>query len=276
MAYKLNFAPHLGFPSPASPLFDALVGSVDPMDHIRFAAEQGFRCVQDPFAAAREEIEQAQIGRAAAEHGLSLGCFLFAPFDVARQPLWIQSDTAPLAKHMDHAFATAQRLGTRHIAILTGKDPARPFEDQLKRFTDNLQLIGARAAEAGFVLCVEAVNGRRLPDMLLNHILDADRVVRDAGLPSVRLIFDFGHVQAMDGDLLYHLDAVWDQVELVQVADGPDRVEPGAGEINVGRLLDAVVDRGFTGPCELEHRWSTHTTARQRAYLDWLGRWSGD
>lgn len=274
MTFKLDFAPHLGFPGPASPLFDALVGSIDPVDHIRFAADHGFRRVQDPFAAAREESEQARIGKAAAEHGLALGCVVYAPMDVARRPLWIQSDTAPLDQQVDRAFAIAERLGTRYIAVLTGKDPALPFEDQLRRFTDNLQRIGTHAAAAGFVLCIEAVHGRRLPDMLLNHILDADRVVRDTGLASVRLIFDFGHVQAMDGDLLHHLDAVWDQVELIQVADSPDRVEPGAGEINIGRLLDRLVERGFTGPCELEHSWTTRTAERQRAYLDWLENWA--
>lgn len=274
MAFKLDFAPHLGFPSPVSPLFDVLVGSADPVHHIRFAADQGFRCVQDPFAAAREESEQARIGRSALEHGLSLGCFVYAPLDVACRPLWIESDAALLDEHVDRAFGIAQRLGTRYIAVLTGKDPTLPFEDQLCRFTDNLQRIGTRAAAAGFVLCLEAVHGRRLPGMLLNHILDAGRVVRDTGLASVRLIFDFGHVQAMDGDLLYHLDAVWEQVELVQVSDSPDRVEPGAGEVNVGRLLDALVERGFAGPCELEHGWATRTAERQLAYLAWLKNWS--
>lgn len=276
MCFKLDFTPHLGFPGPALPLFDKLVGSAHPVDHLRFAADQGFRRVQDPFAAARDEAEQTLIGRTAVELGLSLGCFVYAPLDVARRPLWVGTDTAELDEHVDRGFAIAGRLGTRYVAVLTGKDPARPREDQIVAFTDNLQRIGRRAASEGLVLCVEAVHGRRLPNMLLNHILEADKVVRDAGLASVRLIFDFGHVQAMDGDLLHHLDQVWDQIEIVQVADNPDRVEPGAGEINVGRLLDTLVAREFAGPCELEHGWAARTPERQRAYLDWLKNWSAD
>lgn len=276
MAFKLKFAPHLGFPTIDSPLFDALVGSTDPVEQMRFAAAQGFAAIQDPFAAARNPDEQARIGAASRELGLTVGCFVFAPMAEARTPLWTGAaadQRTALFKALDNALAIADRINSRDIAILTGREPSRSASDQRRAMADNLNWAADIVAAQSCRLIVEAVNARRLPDMLLNHMVDAIDIVRMAAHPSVRLIFDYAHAQAMDGDILYHLDLAWDYVEIIQIADNPDRVEPGAGELNFIRLLDTLVERGFTGLCELEHRWSRPGPEVQQLYLDWLGRW---
>src|SRR3546814_5780411 len=102
----------------------------------------------------------------------------------------------------------------------------------------NLKRLADKVAGEGMKLCIEAVSAERLPHMLLHHFGDAIEVVREADHPAVRLIFDYAHVQAMDGDIPGHLDAGWDLIELIQLADHPGRVEPGAGELNFIRLID--------------------------------------
>ena len=276
MAFRLNFAPHLGFPTTDRPLFDAIVGSTDPIEHMRFAAAQGFAAVQDPFAAMRAASEQAMIGAASAELGLLLGCFVYAPLAHARTPAWTANTPAErtaLSQSLDEALAVAERINSGHIAVITGQAAGRSTGDQRRAMADNLHLAGEVAAARGLKLCIEAVNARRLPNMLLNHIADALDVVRSAAHPAVRLLFDFAHVQAMEGDILYHLDRAWEYVEIVQIADNPGRVEPGAGELNFERLLNALVERGFTGLCELEHQWSRPGKEVQQNYLRWLERW---
>src|SRR3546814_3915651 len=89
MSYQLDFAPHLGFPTPDNPLFGALCGSTDPERQIAFAAEHGFRRIQDPFAAQRSVADQEGIGDAAAAAGLGQGCFAYAPLARAFQPWWL-------------------------------------------------------------------------------------------------------------------------------------------------------------------------------------------
>lgn len=276
MAFKLNFAPHLGFPSPDNPLFGALVGSSDPVEQMRFVASQGFRSVQDPFAAARTPAEQERIGAASTELGLSLGCFIFAPVAEALTPMWTANTAeqrGALSRALEHAISIAERIKSSHIAVITGLRPDQPPADQRRAMAENLSWAGDIVATRGMKLCVEAVNSRRLPGMLLNHYVDSVDVVRSAANPAVRLIFDFGHVQAMDGDILYYLDLAWDDIELIQIADNPDRVEPGAGELNFSRLFDALVERKFAGLCELEHNWSRPGADVQQAYLNWLARW---
>lgn len=276
MTFRLDFAPHIGFPHPNSPLFGSLCGSAAPERNIAFAAEAGFRRIQDPFAAQRSAAEQRRIGDVATDTGLSLGCFIYAPIERSSQPWWSAVDELgrrQLDEDLTEAIAIARRLRSRHIAVLTGTAHDRPREDQRHAMAANLARVGDRVAGEGMTLCIEAVNAKRLPQMLLHHFSDSVAVAREADHPAVRLIFDFAHVQAMHGDILGQMDEAWDLIELIQLADHPGRVEPGAGELNFERLLDALVDRGFAGPCELEHLWSRPGAAVQSDYLAWLGRW---
>lgn len=279
MSYRLDFTPHLGFPTPDNPLFAALCGSIDPLRHIEFAADRGFRRVQDPFAARRSMNVQKRIGDAAAASGLDLGCFVYAAMERGFQPWWSAVDEVnrrELDADVMEAIAIGRRLRSRYIAVFTGTDPDRTKVDQRKAMASNLSRLADRVADEGMMLCVEAVSAKRLPQMLLHHFADAIEVVREADHPAVRLIFDFAHVQAMDGDILGQLDAGWDLIELIQIADHPGRVEPGTGELNFNRLLDVLVERGFTGPCELEHLWSEPGVKAELAYLEWLSRWAAD
>src|SRR3546814_8603393 len=68
----------------------------------------------------------------------------------------------------------------------------------------NLKRLADKVAGEGMKLCIEAVSAERLPHMLLHHFGDAIEVVREADHPAVRLIFDYAHVQAMDGDIPGH------------------------------------------------------------------------
>lgn len=277
MSFRLDFAPHLGFPTPATPLFAALAGNPGVEAQIEFAAENGFRSVQDPFAARRTPAEQRRVGEVAAAAGITLTCFVYAPIERASEPHWSAvgaAERAALDQDVDAAIAVGRRIGSRHIAVLAGTDETCEKAEQRAAMAANLRRLADKVADAGMVLCVEAVDGRRLPRMLLHHLSDAMEVVRGADHPAVRLIFDFAHVQAMDGEILNNMDAAWDMIELFQLADHPGRVEPGAGELNFVRLIDEIERRGFAGPCELEHRWSAPGPEIQKHYVEWLGRWS--
>src|SRR3546814_3616770 len=87
----------------------------------------------------------------------------------------------------------------------------------------NLKRLADKVAGEGMKLCIEAVSAERLPHMLLHHFGYAIAVVREADHPAVRLIFDYAHVQAMDGDIAGHLDAGWDRIALIQLARSDER-----------------------------------------------------
>jgi hydroxypyruvate isomerase len=135
---------------------------------------------------------------------------------------------------------------------------------------ENLRWAAERAEKAGVVLLLESVDRNRLPGMLLHHIDDARQIVTTVGSPAVRLIFDTAHIQAMDGDLVANLEAAWDAVAIVQLADTPGRLEPGTGEVDFDAVLALLKRRRFTGLVELEFNWSVAGRGVEQAGLERL------
>ena len=275
MAWTLRYASHLGYRTPDAPLFRDSVGSLDPEAHVAFAAELGLAGVQYALARSRPPAEREAAARALARYGLETGCVVYTTRERLTAPLWGSTGRearAVLESELVQAFETAKQVSARHLAVLSGADPRLPLTYQRTAMVENLRWAAALAERAGVTLLLEAVSSRNLPSMLLHHVADAHAMVRAVDSPAVRLIFDTGHVQAMDGDLLGHLDACWDAVALVQIADHPGRLEPGSGEINFGAILRELHRRKFRGLVELEHHWSGPGRAVEQQGMDFLRR----
>jgi hydroxypyruvate isomerase len=76
----------------------------------------------------------------------------------------------------------------------------------------------------------------------------------------------------MDGDLPSRLDATWDAIEVVQIADHPGRTEPGSAEIAFDGVWRELASRGYRGLVELEHGWSQPGHDSERRGIDTLRR----
>jgi hydroxypyruvate isomerase len=275
MSWQLRYASHLGYRSAEAPLFPASVGSLDAVAHVEYAAGIGFAGVQYVLARSRPLAEQDGFAAAMARCGLETGCVLYTTPDNARRPLWSTADRAAravLADELDLGFAAAQRVGGRHLVVLAGLDPDRAAALQRVAFVDNLRWAAERAEKAGMVLLLESVDRNRLPNMLLHHIGEAHAVVTSVANSAVRLIFDTAHVQAMDGNLVAHLEATWESIAIVQLADTPGRFEPGTGEVDFAGVLGVLKRRRFAGLVELEFAWSTPGREAEQAGLARLRR----
>jgi hydroxypyruvate isomerase len=275
MSWHHRFAPHLGYRPPFEPLFAASVGGVDAVEHVRFAAAQGFAGVLDAAARSRPPAEQERVGQALADTGLQAGCVLYTGFDQLRNTSWGRADDEARAwidREVAQAIGAARRIGSRHVAVLGGADPQKPLALQRAAMADHLRRAADEAAKWGIALCVETLSRKSVPGMLLEHLPDAFAVVKAARHPAVRLIFDTSHVQVMDGDLLHHLDLCWDAIEVVQLADNPGRAEPGTGEINFESVLRFLRQRGYRGLVEMEWGWRTPGLGSERRGLARLRR----
>ena len=69
----MKFSPHIGLSSPEDFMFPASAGS-DPIDQIKFIADQGFSGIEDNFLKLRPVEVQEKIGRELAKHDLEMGC----------------------------------------------------------------------------------------------------------------------------------------------------------------------------------------------------------
>ena len=275
MAWTLRYASHLSYRAPDQPLYRYIVGSLDPVAHVEFAASLGFAGVQYALARTRPVAEQDTVARALARHRLEAGCIIYTTRDKLVAPLWSRADAESrklLAAELADAIDAAHRINSRYVAVLSGADPRLPLAYQRAAMAENLRFAADLAERGGVILCVESINRRSLPNMLIHHIGDAYEIVRTVDRPSVRLIFETAHVQAMDGDLLNNLEACWDAVALVQIADNPGRVEPGAGELNFGAILRFLQRRGYRGLVELEHDWSRPGSDAEQSGIEFLHR----
>ena len=242
---------------------------------IDFAASLSFAGVRDPRFATRPPATQVAITSRIRERGLVAGCVVCgAPADVCR-PLWTCVDVAgrrALEAKLDVAMEAARRLGARQIVALTGVDPDSPPESEIDRFVSNLAWAASRVADEGLTLCLEPTNARTLPGMLLNHFEEGCEIARAVGRPPVRMIYDTAHRQSMNGDLLGKFERAFNLIEIVQIANHPDRTEPAIGEANLATVLEKVHECGYGGLVELEHIWSKGGLEAEQRGLGWLRR----
>jgi hydroxypyruvate isomerase len=255
--WALRYASHLGIRSLESPLFLHAVGSNDPLAQIRHAAELGLAGVQDNYAKLRSVELQERIGKELARLDLDMGSLVSG---VAAEPLlWGSRDDAVRAAvraEIQASIETARRLGGRCIVVVGRQDPYAPPAFQLANMAANLRDVAPEAQRAGMVLCVEAVAESRFAGLLVRHIGEAYALVCAADSPAVKLVFDTGHIQEMDGDLINNFRRVKDAVQVLQIADCPNRLEPGSGEINFSNFLRAVHEEGYHNLVELEFNLS--------------------
>jgi len=249
-----RWAGHLGLIAPDQPLFQHMAGSGDPLQQIDWLHAYGFAGVADLWLAQRSLEQQATIGRRVAEHGMAFGSLVHPPTD------W--SDAA-----FETTLAAAQRARAASIACIALADATLPHAAQLERFGADLRRCAERASAAGVLLCVEAVDPERFGGLLVTRLEQAMSVIAQVGHPSVRLVFDTGHVAAEGLDVVDAFRSCRPSIGCVQCADAPGRIDLGAGRLDWSAFLDAVQASGYTGLLEIEHLPMEPGQAGERALL---------
>ncbi len=112
----------------------------------------------------------------------------------------------------------------------------------------------ADAAEtAGVMLLLEPLNTRLFAAMYLVSTKLGLDLVEAVGSPNLRLLYDVWHSAVMGEDMAGVLAGRIHLVEHVQVADIPDRNEPGTGELDWAKVAATLRDLGYTGAIGLEY-----------------------
>ena len=83
-------------------------------------------------------------------------------------------------------------------------------------------------------------------------------------------------MQRVQGEIPGTLDAYWDLISHIQIADVPGRGEPGTGEINYPFVLGHLERNGYSGYVGLEYRPSAGPAEDTFGWLRDLGpAWPG-
>jgi hydroxypyruvate isomerase len=225
----------------------------------RFAAARGagFRGVeyQFPYSVAADEIAAAvrDAGVEVVLHNLPAGDAAKGERGIAGLP----GREAEFRDGVERAIVYAGAVGCRRLNCLAGLAPAD--EAHFSTLVANVRHAARRLGEAGIRLMLEPINTRTVPGFFLTGSRQAIDVLNAAGEGNAFLQYDLFHMQIMEGDLAATLERLLPRIGHVQIADVPDRHEPGTGEINFDFLL-AHLDRiGYSGwvGCEYNPRGDT-------------------
>ncbi len=153
------------------------------------------------------------------------------------------------------AVDVARTLRCSRLNCLVGKRLEGTSElDQWRCLVDNLRYAAREFARADLTLMVEPVNSYDVPGFFLTTSVHALRVLEEVAAPNLRLQYDIYHMQRMEGNLSATLSRLHDRIGHIQIADAPDRHEPGTGEIHFPYLLRHLDHLGYEGFVGLEYK----------------------
>ncbi len=239
-------------------------------DRFDRAAAEGFRSVEFhfPYALDRKMLVDRvrQAGVEVALFNLHAGDWSKGDRGIACIPSRIAEFRDSIRRSIDYA----ESLGCTRLNCLSGFGPAGTDPAVLRRtFVDNLRFAADELARAGIMLLIEPVNTRSIPDFFLCNTAQALSIMDEVGASNLLLQYDLFHMQIMEGDLAKTMEKNLARIGHIQIADVPDRHEPGTGEINFPFLFDWMDRIGYTGWVGCEYA----PAGRTEDGLGWIRPW---
>ena len=219
------------------------------LDRFAAAARAGFRYVEYqvpyPFGSAQQVAERARAANVEVVlHNLPAG-------DPAKGDRGITCQPARVSEYregVERAIEYAGAAGCPRLNSLAGVAPAGvPREKLQQTLVENLRYAAGKLKAAGLMLLTEPANPRTIPGFFLNTSKQAIEAIDAVGADNLELQYDIFHMQIVEGDLAKTIERLLPRIGHLQLADVPDRHEPGSGEINFDFLLAHIDRLGYQG-----------------------------
>ncbi|XP_057639501.1 putative hydroxypyruvate isomerase isoform X1 [Chionomys nivalis] len=168
---------------------------------------------------------------------------------------------AAFREGLEQAVLYAKALGCPRIHLMAGRVPPGADGAAVKAemetvFLENLRHAAGVLAQENLVGLLEPINTRITdPQYFLDTPQQAAAILQKVGRPNLQLQMDVFHWQIMDGNLTGNIRKFLPIVGHVQVAQVPDRGEPGSsGELDFSYLFQLLEDEGYQGFVGCEYR----------------------
>jgi len=212
------------------------------------AARAGFRLVEYQFPYAWPAADVARWAREAGVevvlHNLPGGDFAKGDRGIACLP----ARRAEFREGVARALEYARAVRCPRLNCLSGVTPqGAAREPHFETLVENLAYAAQHLKDAGLALMVEACNTRSVPGFFLHRSQQVLEAIDAAGADNAYLQYDIFHMQIMEGDLAKTIERLLPRIGHMQLADVPDRHEPGTGEINFDYLLAHIDRLGYQG-----------------------------
>jgi hydroxypyruvate isomerase len=263
--FKLKYAPHIG-------MFEQSAGK-DPLDQIRFMADNGFRAFEDNGMMARTPELQQAMGDLLAKRGMTMGVFVIDGGDNWKVSLATGKPEFKdvFLKACRASVDVAKRCGAKWMTVVPGYFARElPIGIQTGHVIDALRAGADILAPHNLTMVLEPLSDN--PDLFLRTSDQAYAACRAVNSPACKILFDMYHMQRNMGRLVAHLDWAWDEIGYFQIGDVPDRNEPGTGEVHYQYLFKHIYQKAAAAGREfvlgMEHGNSRPGKDGEREVID--------
>jgi hydroxypyruvate isomerase len=247
--FRLKYAPSIG-------RFSDTVGNNDPIDHIRFCNDQGFRAIFDNGLMGRPVEEQDKIVAELARLGMDMGPFvLYADFGVTSFVTNDPEKRAMLLDRMKQGVEVAKRTNAKWALVVPGRyDERLHWDYQTANVIENLRYCAEIFEPAGLTMVLEPLNALHdHPGLFLTEIPQAYLICRAVNSRNIKIINDLYHQQITEGNLIPNIEASYSEIGAFHLGDNPGRNEPTSGEINYKNIFKYLFEKGYDGTLCMEH-----------------------
>lgn len=247
-----------------------LYNHVDFLDRFEAAAKDGFKGIEYmfPYAYPKEQLAEklAKNGQTQVLHNLPAGDFANGERGLACLPDRVGEFQDSVGKAIDYATA----LGCKQVNCMAGLAPKGVDADKIRAtFVSNLKFAAEILKAAGVKLLIEPINNRDMPGFYLNYTVQAAEILKEVGSDNLFIQYDIYHAQRMEGELANTIKQFLPQIAHMQLADNPNRNEPGTGEINYDFLFKFIDSISYQGWIGAEYRPAKGTSEG----LGWVKPW---
>jgi len=231
------------------------------LDRFEAAARAGFKGVEFLFPF---EYEAAELRARLDANGLEQVLFNAPPgqwADGERGTASLPGRQAEFRDGVKRALDYAQVLGNKLVHVMAGIPAGVPPVTAAAVYAANLAWAAELAHAAGIKLVIEPINHRDMPGFHLNTMAQGAAVIDAIGRDRLGLQFDLYHCQVTEGDVVKRMEAFMPVIAHMQVADVPDRHEPGTGELGWEFIFRRIQSLGYDGWIGCEYRPAGETSA---------------
>lgn len=246
--FKMKYAPHFG-------MFKNSAGD-DPIDQLKFMADQGFMALEDNGMKDRTVELQSKIADTMSKLGMEMGVF------VAHKIYWTepsltsgkQDKRDEFLKQIKESVDVAKRVNAKWMTVVPGYvDLRQDFGYQTANVVESLKRASDILEPHNLTMVLEPLNFRDHPGLFLSKAAQGYEICKAVDSPSCKVLYDIYHQQITEGNLIPNIERAWDEIAYFQIGDNPGRKEPTSGEINYKNVFKYIHEKGFKGVMGMEH-----------------------
>jgi len=165
----------------------------------------------------------------------------------------IEANRRQAVQYVMDCVDLAVRVGARCVIVVPSPVGVMAAdggaEEAWKMAVQSLRECGLYAQGKGVWLAVEALN--RYETYLVNRMESAAELIKQTGVPEVKLMADVFHMNLEERDLCGTLRAIASDLVHVHLAENT-REAPGVGNMDFRAIIETLRDNGYTGALTME------------------------